>query len=312
MKLTTDSFRFGGMEWRLTPMDEITGIPKTVYKYRRWNDMWHKRIITNNEIYFSPPDQLGDEYECRLPYDFGKISDAEWEAFQYRIISSQCPEMTPSEIIQKIKHEIGSHKDIRFNVEWQKEWIENVYKERDLFLGVFCTTTSPANYQLWSHSLFGFRHKGFCVGFNTEVLVKNHEKFGAGARVKYFPEDEVPSIKPIRDENRNSLDKYLEEIYNLRGAYAYQQEYRFTKSYQEVYDGITGRGPKVPDSKQKELRTVTLPPEAYKEIIFGDRLSGPKREAIYEIVHSKMTHVEFLVAVRDKENETISLEPYNS
>lgn len=46
-------------------------LPERIYKYRDWKDACHKRLLTNNEIYFAKPLNFKDHHEL----DFRIISD---------------------------------------------------------------------------------------------------------------------------------------------------------------------------------------------------------------------------------------------
>jgi len=43
-------------------------IPTTLCKYRYWSDKYHKRIITESELFFSSPKHFNDPYDCGLPF----------------------------------------------------------------------------------------------------------------------------------------------------------------------------------------------------------------------------------------------------
>ena len=71
MKFTTDKI----MEIDFANFVEIENslrknYPPLLYKYRDWSCEFHKKIITENEIWFAHPKTLNDDFDIRLPYKF--------------------------------------------------------------------------------------------------------------------------------------------------------------------------------------------------------------------------------------------------
>jgi hypothetical protein len=54
-------------------------IPPMLYKYRSWQDNYHKTILTRQEVFMSPPSWFEDEKDCRvyrkLDFTDGEIFD---------------------------------------------------------------------------------------------------------------------------------------------------------------------------------------------------------------------------------------------
>ncbi len=42
--------------------------PKKLYKYRMWENAFHKTVLTDNELFFSSPKRFNDPYDCGLPF----------------------------------------------------------------------------------------------------------------------------------------------------------------------------------------------------------------------------------------------------
>src|SRR5689334_9926228 len=43
-------------------------MPKRLYKYRVWQNPFHKSVLTNNELFLSSPSGFNDPYDCGLPF----------------------------------------------------------------------------------------------------------------------------------------------------------------------------------------------------------------------------------------------------
>lgn len=50
-------------------------IPEIVYKYRDWNNPFHKNILLHNEIYLASPKDFNDPFDCRIPMNFQNMSE---------------------------------------------------------------------------------------------------------------------------------------------------------------------------------------------------------------------------------------------
>ena len=49
--------------------------PPIVYKYRKWDNGFHHRIIKNNEVYFSAPKDFEDTLDCNPTVIYPKGHD---------------------------------------------------------------------------------------------------------------------------------------------------------------------------------------------------------------------------------------------
>ena len=59
--------------------------PALIYKYRDWENDYHKRIITERELYFAHPHTLNDPYDARPPYNF-IVNDINIEIVRSKLI----------------------------------------------------------------------------------------------------------------------------------------------------------------------------------------------------------------------------------
>ena len=51
---------------REASFEEMKGeFPEILYKYRSWDDSFHKKVITHRELFFSPPTWFEDPKDCR-------------------------------------------------------------------------------------------------------------------------------------------------------------------------------------------------------------------------------------------------------
>lgn len=60
----------------LGPRDfEEMDIPPVLYKYRNWDDRYHRRIVKERENYFARPDCFKDPLYCHIPLRYDLITN---------------------------------------------------------------------------------------------------------------------------------------------------------------------------------------------------------------------------------------------
>lgn len=56
------------MKYRIEYVDgERFRHPVILYKYRDWDNVYHKNILQDNSIYFASPKSFEDIYDCNVP-----------------------------------------------------------------------------------------------------------------------------------------------------------------------------------------------------------------------------------------------------
>lgn len=198
-------------------------MPKKLYKYRVWENDFHKTILIKSELYFSSSKRFNDPYDCGLPYRQDP-QDLDVEIIK-RKLEQYAPRMFPHLAHDKLKLEEECARQLMLIMQGPEEYFQNNYGYRpeDLseMFGVLCLTPHPFNILMWSH--YSDSHKGFVVGFNTEELVTH--AFGQFKRVDYT--DEIPVISIFDDRNNMQLTNKL--IYTKSTVWKYEDEYRITK-----------------------------------------------------------------------------------
>ena len=196
-------------------------LPKTIYKYRDWENDYHKTVLTKNELFLASPGYFNDPFDCRIPENYYLLNTEEkieefiektTEKHRDRIIASGYD-------IEERKHNFRERfKDIHAT---QKEHETNEFQKVDECYGVLSLTARWDSLLMWSH--YGNEHKGFCIGFHEEKL-RNTGLFGSGGMVTYgnsFPvrnplEDRHPFVDAALQLNYKALDwKYEQEYLSL-------------------------------------------------------------------------------------------------
>lgn len=163
-------------------------IPKTVYKYRNWENSKHQTVLREQSIWVADTFDFNDPFDCNIPiaYDLMTEDDALAEKFMRRLVYElkQIPDNEKEETIEKFVRE-GKHKD--------KSFIHNFkyssLAEHKKFSGVFSVTPINNNILMWSH--YANSHKGFCVGYDSSKLFAY---LGGGGNINY--QETYPIISP--------------------------------------------------------------------------------------------------------------------
>jgi len=197
----------------------FAAMPPVLYKYRAWNNQFHRRILTDSELFLSSPAKFNYPYDCGLPFrldpnDFDPIKiKQKLEALAPKQFPFHTPAQRETEIAKQLFH-IRQDPEGYFQEHYgfKRESLSSMY-------GVFSLTPHPGNFLMWSH--YADSHKGFAVGFNTEILVR--QNFGTFSKVYY--ENEIPVISALE------MDIHLMHklIYTKAKFWNYEDEYRITK-----------------------------------------------------------------------------------
>lgn len=205
----------------------------TYYKYRGClNRTWD--IITNQELYFSLPQNLND------PLDVSIDIQSEYERAKLHVYKTDThPEGRRSFLVTMLD-------SIRKGVD---ENGKDIYLNRALYLfmqtiGVLSLSKTAHDALLWSHYADG--HRGVCLGFNSEILQIDGVT-GMGD-VKYLPNppymekfleltDEFGEFcRPwdglhfTEEQGKNFYNKQVEAMLEI-GLYTKSEDWRYEKEF---------------------------------------------------------------------------------
>lgn len=261
--------------------------PAILYKYRDWAAPFHDSIIKNCQVYLAPPSSFVDELDCKNESRFDLLTETQILSWYYT---------SSVESVEHRNYTTAQH--IEFANEWllktpirQPGFLEaekiRSEKEFDGLFGVLSLTADPENLAMWNH--YGNKQTGFCVGFDSNILF---EFVGGGGPVQYV--DDLPVIMPMPFDSFEEVR--FKQIYHKLKKWDFEKEYRTHKmSYH-------------PQSRKE--RTITLRPEAYKEIIFGSKMTEKDKKDIIKVAIKIMPHVIFRQAVSTPDGLNIRIEPY--
>ena len=190
--------------------------PKIVYKYRTWKDPYHKRLLINQEAWFSHPFDLNDPLDVRpeTEFDLEEIQDSRYleklrlhATQRFPSLSSQDQDVKALEQWELTKNNPS------IIIENHKQQIQE--KKKYDRVGVFSTSSTELSPELWTE--YGDMHQGYCLGFKTVSFC---------AQVKSSYGYVYYSDKPYRYSFLQKNDEF-NQLYLKKTSWQYENEFRF-------------------------------------------------------------------------------------
>lgn len=266
-----------------TTFDKIT-LPEKVYKYRNWTNPEHKRLLTDNEIFFAAPNKIDEQHECNLETDYDSISLEKIYEFAY----SRAEEWGVTD--EEIKRNFAEMtvKTTPFFDEAHRASMEERFRQTlNERLTIFCVSEFNNNTTLWDS--FAGGHKGFCVGINTKKMFDNKEILGGGGKVNYYPPKEMPKRNALTFSSLESIDDMLKVIFSLPDFFSSENEYRLFKM----------------DIKDRQAK---ISQESIEEIILGTYILKKDKDQIIAVSKEKFPHAVILQAKFNISNNSFDFE----
>ena len=256
----------------------------TFFKYRDWRNAFHKRILTENELYFSAPSQFNDPFDAQIPFLY-KEEDLTLANIRKRL-SYEVRKNNPdprindnvvSGIVTSIIEKGGYTPDEINNrvLEYMDEYKKHINRTWTI-----CSfTIHPDNLLMWSH--YADSHRSFCVGLDTNYV----EKINDITIIPVEYSEGFPNLPILNDH-----DEYYKLITTKSTHWGYEDEYRVVR--------LTEFG-----------NIVKLPNEAYTQLIFGLKIDPEIRKEVIELAKSKFPRIEIFDSKMKRTSFGIDLVP---
>ena len=195
--------------------------PKVVYKYRDWENDFHKKTLLNSELFLSSPARFNDPYDCKIPIAYWKLASDMHLRNEYfpQVVKKFFSELSHEEQMRKVEE---LKKDEKFaDAKWHEAQEVESHDSIAKTFGIISFSEFKDDVRMWSH--YSNSHTGFCIGFKSEKLFFTDSRFGAGGKVDYV--SEFPIILPTED----NFKKITKILYSKSNDWSYENEYRITK-----------------------------------------------------------------------------------
>ncbi|MEP7229002.1 MAG: DUF2971 domain-containing protein [Ginsengibacter sp.] len=230
-----------------------------LYKYRNWNDCYHKRILEQNKLWLSSPVGLNDPYDCQIPaiIDNQEINSYEFFHFLQESFMAEFPgkSLNDNDINEKWN-------EIKKNPQHFFSQRQSQLLEMYLSFGVFSLCKNPDNFLLWSH--YADAHKGLCIGFNIKDLVTHFN--GTFEKVTY--QRDLPVFKFLE----NQEETFSKTLATKHIQWDYEKEWRITKI----------------NSADQE---IDIPDTTIAEVYLGAKMDAYTKEKIMKILSKKTSPI---------------------
>ena len=251
-------------------------LPPTLYKFREWNNNFHKELISKQIAFFASPGSFNDPFDCKIPIRYDINPEKQLEEFHYKLTKIKHPNE------DDVKVRMYAKKCVSDGLIKPSNFLKNdkkYFSELDKRIGIYSLTKHNDDILMWGH--YANSHQGFCIGFNTEELLKISDIDYIG-EVKYLPE--LPTIIPNGDITVN----FEEQIFTKWDRWSYESEFRLTINH-------------------IENRKIKFPSKVFKEIILGYNMSPKEKYRLTILVKEKFPEIKIYEAKPNEEKFKIEI-----
>lgn len=243
-------------------MSPFDGLPETIYKYRDWNNDYHKCLLTDNELYFASANQFNDPFDCAIPYRYDeKQLTAENLYIKYlESAKYQHPDYSDSQLQEAAYR--SQQRDLIHDEQYQEEEEKESQERFNKKFGIVSLTANENNFLMWSH--YSASHTGFCVGFDTNRLC--HEAMGTLKAVDYC--EEFPTFGLFEDD----IKSFMKLTYTKSRVWEYENEYRILKD-------------------KMARKTLVLPEDTFAQVILGCKMPQIVKFEVLDLIEKRFPKV---------------------
>lgn len=246
-----------------------------LYKYGTINE-YSERLFTTPSVWFSPPVQLNDPFECRPYFTFEGNREQIIEAI-IRQLRLRYPASGDDQIIAMASslYLEGTHRDPERAEELRKTLLQGFANN----IGLYCLSSKPNDILMWSH--YGSGHSGFCLKFEATA---NTPFFGNAQKVRYS--ENYPKV----DYFNTPIDEQIDFVFLTKFlGWSYEEEWR-------IIDNATGPGLK------------EYPSKLLTGVIFGIKMTAENKNKIRDWINRSGRDVSFYQAVLNEKKFAIEIQ----
>ena len=249
----------------------LTDIPNVIYKYRDWNNKYHKSILEENSLYMANASAFNDPFDCKISTNFHLLDcDEKRQQFINDSITQNIDHILANNI-DVAQHRITLGNRLKDIDTFQKFSDDIEFSKNNDHIGILSMSARWNSILMWSH--YGNFHQGFCVGFSEEKM-RNSPLFGKCGLVNYVLD--FPVYTPFED--KEDKERQQMKVFYKSTEWKYEEEYRLVN----MYVGI-------PFPKQD--RTVKISDDFIVEINLGIGISDQHKKELLKIAAEKNIEV---------------------
>lgn len=209
------------MRSKAVPIGQLD-TPAILYKYRDYENSYHRLILEKGEIYLPSVNEFNDPQDCNLPFRYREKELTEENIFRkcLEISRRAYPSFTEEEHHERAYREQRARSI--FDEHHLEQYDADLYRSICNTYGLYCLTQDETNFLMWSY--YSNSHKGFCVGFNTEKLIRL-KLFSLGGKVLY--KNQFPKIPLFNNED----SFFLNIFFTKSKVWKHENEYRLLHKF---------------------------------------------------------------------------------
>lgn len=257
-------------------------LPKTLYKYRDWSNKFHRRLISNQELYFAKPSDFNDPFDGNIPVRWDLMTEEDCFNKNLELINKVHKDKDQKQV-REYAWKVTKEKTLWHPDKLNKESLEKINRWGNL-IGLLALSSVKDNILMWSH--YANNHSGFTVGFDSDSLASEYN-FNYIEPINY--QLDYPTISGLDDITM----QFYKKFFHKSNMWEYEKEWRVSKNH-------------------IENRIVKLNPETIKEIIIGC-CTNPNDEAdIIKISKNKLgNQIEIFKAIKSEDEFRLIMEKRN-
>ena len=253
-------------------------IPKTLYKYRSWDNSFHQKILSAQEIYFPKPSDFNDPFDGNIPIRWDKMTYEDCVQKNMEILNIMNKDKDQS-LVRAHAEKVTKEKTLWHPDRLSKERPEQLDKW-DSIIGLVSLTEISDSILMWSH--YASDHTGFAVGFDTNSLSLEYE-FDYIEPIVY--QKEYPLISGLEDTTPQFHKKFFHKSLDWK----YEKEWRISKNH-------------------IQNRVVKIKKKTFKELILGCRMKEDNKQAIIKMAKKHLgSHIDIYQAEKDAEDFKLNI-----
>lgn len=209
-------------------------LPPVLYKYRSFSNPNHIKILTENSVYFAPPNSFEDPLDCRPP-EVLPDGSVIWQHF-WNISLKDYPDLS-TETRLVYTEELIRNSPIS-DPDKIEGLLNSLFQDYCRCHGVLSLTADPNNEAMWNK--YADNHQGFCVGFDSGKIAMIS---GGGGPVTYC--DELPKILIWLDD---LATEHVKRVFYKEKKWEFEKEYRLHRVWSlDALNNDVNRNVSLPD-----------------------------------------------------------------
>jgi hypothetical protein len=254
-------------------------LPSILYKYRDWSVKNHRKLISNQEIYFPRPSEFNDPFDGNIPVRWDLMTYEECFKKNLDIINIAHKDKD-QRLVREYAKKVTDEKTLWHPDKLKKERPEQLEKWNSI-IGLFSLSSIPDNILMWSH--YSFNHTGFVVGLDSESLMDKYD-------FDYIDPIVYQEDYPLITGDDDTTIQFHKKFFHKSELWKHENEWRISKNH-------------------IEKRVVKLKPETIKQIIVGCRTSAKETDNIIKLTRKHLGFsVQIMKATQNVDNFKITID----